>query len=238
MASVEHPPLYLLAGGTAPSPGGDVLLRRILASLGRSRPRLAYVGAASGDNHSFYVMISAFLRHCGAARVTLAPLASPRADQAKAGAVLEAADAVFVGGGDVDRGMCVLRERGVVPLLRSLHQAGKPFLGVSAGSIMLARYWVRWRNDQDDSSAETFPCLGFADLVCDTHGEAERWEELRALLRLLPEGIVGYGIPSGAGLAVHADGRLEALAAPVVRLSRRGGSIVDVGGLAPNCPEE
>ena len=233
MAGDERKPLYLLAGGSGSHRGGDVLLRRILASLGTARPRLAYVGAASGDNHALFVMISTYLRHCGAGPVTLVSLASRRADTAKARAQLEAADAIFVSGGDVEEGMRVLQEREFVPVLRALYEGGKPFLGISAGSIMLAQQWVRWPNAEDDGSAEAFPCLGFADLVCDTHGEAERWEELLALLRLLPEGTVGYGIPSGAGLAVHADGHVQALGAPVERYARRDGSIVPLAGLLP-----
>ena len=46
---------------------------------------------------------------------------------------------------------------------------------------MLARRWVRWTDPHNDDSAELFPCLGFAPVFCDTHGEGDGWGELRAL---------------------------------------------------------
>ena len=57
---------------------------------------------------------------------------------------------------------------------------------------MLARRWIGWEDDDDDASASLFPCLGIAPVSCDTHGEEEDWDELRALLRLCPDGEVGY----------------------------------------------
>lgn len=223
-------PIYLLAGGPGPRRGGrDSLLARALAAGGSERPSVAYVGAASGDNRAFMAMMAHHLRQAGAGAVTLAPLAGRRAQLDQALAVLEAADVVFMSGGDVEAGMRVLAERQLAPFLRRLYEAGKPFIGVSAGSIMLAQQWVRW----DQAGApELFPCLGLAPILCDTHGEAEAWEELRALLELVPEGAVGYGIPSGGGLAVHPGGALEALGVPVQRFVRRRGRIVRLPDLA------
>jgi len=171
-------------------------------------------------------MISAYLRRCGAERVTLAPLADRRRKLEKARAILESADMVFISGGDVEAGMEVLEERQVLPFLRELFERGKPFFGSSAGSVMLGRQWVRWEDSNDDATASPFPCMGLAPIVCDAHGEAEEWEELCTLLRLTPEGTVGYGIPTGAGLCVRPDGTLEALEAPVHRYAHRGGTAV------------
>ncbi len=214
-------PIYLLAGRPTGRRGdADPLLVRALASAGAASPSVAYIGAASDDSRSFFVMLSEHLRACGAGPVTLAPLAGRRAAVDKARAILEAADVIFVSGGDVVAGMAVLGEQQIVPYLRELYETGKPFVGVSAGSIMLGQQWVRWEDPADDGSASLFPCMGLAPLTCDTHGEADGWDELRALLRLSPEGTVGYGIPAGAGLLVHPDGTLEALGAPVQRFVR------------------
>lgn len=225
-------PIYLLAGG----PGSrqlrrDPLVARALASGGVARPSVAYVGVASGDNRAFLTMMAQLLRLCGAREVTLAPLAGRRANLDQARAILETADVVFVSGGDVEAGMRALEERQAVPFLRGLFEAGKPFVGMSAGSIMLAQQWVRW-DGPDDAAAELFPCMGLAPVLCDTHGEAEDWEELCALLGLAPEGSCGYGIPSGGGLAVHPDGRLEALGGPVQCYARRGGVVLRMDDLA------
>jgi len=219
MSSIETPsPLYLLAGG----PGSrrsrkDPLLTRVIASCGVSEPTIAYVGAASGDDKSFFKMIAGFMLGCGAGAVELAPLAGRRVRLDKTRSILEKADMIFVSGGDVEEGMLVLEERGMIAFLRELHGRGKPFFGLSAGSIMLSREWIVWEDPNDDSTSSAFPCMGLAPLLCDTHAEAEGWEELRALLLISPEGTSGYGIPTGAGLCVHPGGALEALGAPVSR---------------------
>jgi hypothetical protein len=82
---------------------------------------------------------------------------------------------------------------------------------LSVGSIMLARQWIRWRDPDDEASSELFDCLGFAPVLCDTHGEAEGWEELKALLTLSPTGAIGHGIASGTAIVVEPDGAVSAL---------------------------
>jgi peptidase E len=216
------PGLVLLAGD--PGRRGarrDPLLEEALARLAPPRPSVAYVGAASHDNRLFFLWISALLKKAGSGAVRLAPLAGRRADPAQARAVMEDADVVFVSGGDVELGMGILRAAGLDEPLRRLGSAGKPFIGLSAGSIMLARSWVRWADESDDASASPFPCLALAPLLCDTHGEGEGWQELRTLLRLTGEPS-GFGIPAGAALAVGGDGSLAALGKPVQRLTATG----------------
>ena len=232
MNGLAYKPIYLLAGSPGVRQrGADPLLARALATAGIAQPTVAYIGAASNDNWAFYQMMAPILRRSGAGQVNLAPLAGKRTRLDKARAILEAADIIYISGGDVEAGMEVLEERGIIPFLRGLYAAGKPFFGISAGSIMLARQWVRWRDPHDDTTAELFPCLGFAPILCDTHGEGDGWEELQALLRLEPEGTIGYGIPSGAGLCVYPDGKVEALGAPANRYAHQWGRVVRMADL-------
>jgi len=215
--------------------GPDPLLRAALGldGIGDGRkPTVAYVGAASGDNAVFRAWIAAMLQKAGAGAVTLAPLCGKRADPDRAAAVLEQADVVFVSGGDVEEGMRVLSDTGMVQVLRGLAGKGKRFFGVSAGSIMLARQWVRWTDPRDDSSAELFPCLDIAPVHCDTHGEADGWEELKSLVRLAPARTVGHGIVSGTALVVHPDGTIAGMGGEVHRFTRRGGEAVQIESLA------
>ncbi len=218
----------LLAGNPGARRADDPLLAQVLAGFGFRRPSIAYVGAASGDNQAFFLMLSQHLRRCGAGDVTLAPLASKHVALDRTRHILEAADMVFISGGDVEAGMRVLEQKRFVPFLRGLYEAGKPFFGLSAGSIMLGRQWVRWRGRGDAATAELFPCMGIASVTCDTHGEADGWDELRALVQLAAPGTTGYGIPAGAGLKVYPDGRLEALGAPT-QCFVRNGNLVERG---------
>lgn len=208
-------PIHLLAGDPGARRGmKDPLICRAIASCGTVEPSIAYLGAASGDDKPFFTMLARLMVACGAGAVDLAPLAGRRVKLDRTRAILEKADMVFVSGGDVEEGMNAIEERGMAPLLRELYRGGKPFFGLSAGSIMLAREWIVWDDPSDDSTASAFPCLGFAPVLCDTHAEDDDWEELRALLLISPEGTTGYGIPAGGGLLVRSGGELEALGKP------------------------
>jgi cyanophycinase-like exopeptidase len=228
-------PLYLIAGGRGMEriKGPDPLIQAVVRSTGIRRPRVAYVGAASGDNPAFRLLVGRLLEKAGSGEVTLAPLCGRRSSLERALPVLEAADLVFISGGDVEEGMRVLENKGVVEHLRRLQRAGKHFFGISAGSIMLARQWVRWTDPKDDDTAEPFPCLGFAPVVCDTHSEADGWTELGALLALSPVGQTGFGIPSGSALVVGGPRKISALGGEVHVFKRRKSGVVQVESLLP-----
>ena len=228
-------PLFLLAGGRAmrAQAGPDPLLQTVFRRTGVRRPEVGYVGAASGDDPAFRLRVSTLLKNAGAGEVTLAPLCGRRGNVEKAKGVLENADIVFLSGGDVDEGMTVIEETGMSGFLQSLHRSGKPFFGISAGTILLAMRWVRWRDPEDDKSVETFPCLGIAPLLCDTHGEDDGWEELIALLALSPEGTVGHGIVSGSAIAVEPDGSFSPLGGEVHRFRKGPGAVLRIESLVP-----
>ena len=226
--------IFLFAGGRdSRRRGADPLLVRAFSLIGLESPTVAYVGAASNDNRIFFMWIAGMLKKAGAGSVSLAALASRRADQAKARSLLERSDVIFVSGGDVELGMNVLERTGVADVLQELQRAGKPFIGASAGSIMLAKSWVRWPDQGNDAAAETFPCLAMAPLLCDTHAEKEDWEELKALLRLSAPAS-GYGIPMGAALRVRADGSLSALGKPVPCFKFQEGRLERLADLQPD----
>ena len=183
--------LNLVGGGPGRDRSDAPPFQRSDCCTAQEKPLVAYVGAASQDNFGFRKMISLALH---GARVEPAKLASKTAKISAARQLLDECDLVFVSGGDVELGMNILRERGVDDDLRRLAKAGKPFLGVSAGAIMMSREWVRFPDD-DDTRAEPFECLGIAPVHVDCHSEDDDWSELRVLMRLLPNGSVGYGIP-------------------------------------------
>jgi len=228
--------IHLIGGG----PGTLVSLRRHIKSAlptparGR-KPLVAYVGAASGDNAAFQGMIGALIVAAGA-RVQAVKLASPRAKQSSALAVLEDCDVVFVSGGDVEAGMNVLAERGVLPLFRRLAQDGRPMIGISAGSIMLGRAWVRFpeADVSEVVAPKLFPCMNLAPVYVDAHAEADGWEELHVLLHLLAAsgepGAVGYGLTRKGGVVIEQgeDGAtLTPFGTAAPRFAVRGGHVVE-----------
>jgi len=215
---IKKKPVYLLAGGRG-SNNPDPLFQAVFRDIAKTSPTIAYVGAANGDNREFFERMEATIKRAGDCRVINAPVSGNKASLNKTKDILQSADAIFVSGGDVEAGMQALEKKDMLGIFPELFQQGKLFFGISAGSIMLAKEWVRWTNPDDDSSAELFPCLGLAPVICDTHGEPE-WEELKAALMLKPVRAIGYGITSGTCLTVSPDGKVEALGGAICKYAR------------------
>jgi peptidase E len=227
-------PVFLLAGGRGSQrKKQETLLQRIYREFGIKSPAVAYTGTASGDDRSFFVFISQELTAAGAGKIVHAVIAPDGADLKKAQKILESADIIFVSGGDVEAGMEVLRAKNMVGFLDSLYRRGKPFFGISAGALMLAREWVRWPNPDDESSAELFPCLGYAPVICDAHDEQGGWQELQAALMLEKVGVKGYGLASGSGIKVTPDGKVEALGGTVYQYIRRRTGVERIEDVLP-----
>ncbi len=228
-------PAYLLSGDSHHHrKTRDPLIREMLRETGRDRPAVAYIGTASGDDAAFFQVLQRLFERTGAGTVALAPLVAPEADLSHSRALLEQADVIFLSEGDVDLGMRVLAARGLVSLLHERFRDGAVFSGFSAGSILMSRQWVRWRDPADDSTAEPFDCLGLVPLVCDMHDEAHGWEELKTLIRLRRvDREIGYGIPTSMGLRVRPDGRIEAIGGFVHRYTYRDGRVDNIGDISP-----
>lgn len=213
-------PVTLLAGGSwHPRKSPDPLLCECLSQTHAKSPSVAYIGAASGDNRGFFHRLASAFQDAGAGTVRLVPLASASPDIDASHAILTEADIIFISGGDVREGMHCLEKHGIPPLLRHLHNTGIPFFGLSAGSIMLSQCWIHWDNPDDDSTAGIFQCLELAPVLCDTHAEDDDWQELKMLLRRLPAGQVGYGIPTGGALQFTRS-KVSALGKPLQRFQR------------------
>ena len=225
-------PVFLLAGGR---PRGndttDQLMKAVLDESGKHSPSIAYTGTASGDDSNFFNRMSGMLKMSGVGTITHAVIAPENADLDKARDILQAADIIFVGGGDVDGGMRVLKKKDMLGFLEGLYEEGKLFFGTSAGAIMLAKEWVRWVDPDDADSTELFPCLNFAPVICDCHDEEGGWQELIAALGLKETGTIGYGLSSGTGIKVYSDGSVEALAKPVYRYITERDGVKKIGNL-------
>ena len=227
-------PVFLLAGGRhsrGKEPNSP--LEAIFREYGIKSPTVAYSGTASGDDRGFFGFISAEIKAAGAGKVVHAVIAPEGSNLKKAKAILESADIVFISGGDVEAGIEVLQEKKMIDFLTELYREGKPFFGISAGAIMLADKWVRWRDPEDENSAELFDCLGFAPIICDTHDEQGGWEELQAALKLAKEGVRGYGLASGSAVKVTSDGKVEGVGGTVYQYIRKGDKVVRTNDISP-----
>ncbi|MDD5746478.1 MAG: Type 1 glutamine amidotransferase-like domain-containing protein [Candidatus Omnitrophica bacterium] len=199
-------PDYLIAGGHWHN--FDAILHAILKKTRLPAPKVAYIGAANGEHKDFFRRTEKSLLLAGAAEVKHA-----RIDCSGWQRLCVESDIIFVSGGDVFAGMEILRRAQAVELLRRLHSQGKIFIGVSAGSIMLAKQWLVWPDAHDEKKFRVFPCLGIADVFCDTHDEPE-WTELKTLVAHLPPGNIGVGLRSGSAIAVT-GGEVEVITGKV-----------------------
>jgi hypothetical protein len=105
-------------------------------------------------------------------------------------------------------------------------------IGLSAGSLMLAREWVAFPDDDEDQ-AHLFDCIGAAPVHVDAHAEDDDWHEMRVLLTLVHRrgdpSAEGIGLTKKGCLRVHLDGEttsLTALGTPLPRFVVRRGKVV------------
>ena len=203
-------PAILFSGGQAINDGTakDILTAAI---QGRPEPRVAYIGAANGDRESFFEMVSRVFTEAGAVSVDFVRLARDRVDTGAARETLSGASVIFLSGGEVEDGINHIKRHGLYEFMRELYDGGRQFIGVSAGSIMLGDYWVRWDTPGDDDTAGLFECLNIIPRTFDTHAEDEDWIELKTALRLMGDGARGYGIPRGGIISADSCGNLKNL---------------------------
>jgi peptidase E len=232
----KQQPVYLFAGGRGKTIFSSFTeVGKVIKGLGKKRPEIAVVGTASlKDNRLIFLLMAALIKSKCKCRVRRVAIAHPKADISKAKEHLVKADAIFMSGGDAEEGMSILKEKKMDGFIRDLVKEGKPILGMSAGTIMMAQEWVGWQDPDDDTTAGLYACLGLASVICDTHAEGDDWVELKAALQLKPDGAVGYGIPSGACLKAYPDGRLEALADAVARYRKINGKVEQMPDLLPS----
>ena len=213
--------------------GTKPFLAEALRLTGRDGPVVLYVGAASGDDRTFGTALSVVLKAAGARKVLWPKLAKKKPEIAQAREALAEADLVFVGGGDVEAGMEVLRDAGLVDDFHAAANRGVVFAGMSAGAIMLGERWIRWPHaGAGDDEAETYECLSIAPCSLDTHGEGDDWQETQSFAavraRALGTKACAYGVPSGGALVIGPDGTPQARCVPVpvfVALPNRKGTI-------------
>ena len=204
-------PVYLLAGKDASRDRIVGCCREVLQSCGKEAPAVVYIGTASGDDRAFFMMVRMMLLKAGAGSVVMPKLATGKADVGAAKKLLDSCDAVFITGGEVEDGMYWLKKHGLDEYLQKLYREGKLFFGMSAGSIMMGKSWVRWDVPGNDTTAKQFDCLGLVPAVFDAHAEDEDWVELKTLLRLMGPGSEGRGLSTGCMLRMDSTGSFEDL---------------------------
>ena len=219
-------PSFLIAHGVP----DDALHDRAFALAGKRAPEVAYFGAANGDQARWFRRNADVVGPKHGARMSFVRTINIE-DASEARAAVERADLIYLAGGDVSLVARRLGELGLDALIRARHEAGAMVLGVSAGAIALARYWIEFPDDENEKPW-LLPCVGAIPIAVDCHDEDSDWEELRALLALWGEAHPGerveaFGIPAGGALELDGSGRAAHHGPAPKRLVLDGGKILE-----------
>jgi dipeptidase E len=188
----------LAIGGMALPPELDNLrlVKYFLEQTQRRRPKVLYVGTATGDAEAgrlrFYAGFSRF--ECRPSHLTF----FARTPRDLKSLVLEQ-DAIFVGGGNTRSMLAVWRDWGLDQNLREAWESGIVLGGGSAGSICWFEQGV---TDSIAGPLTVLPCLGFlAGSNCPHYdSEPARRPTYR---KLVAAGKISAGVAADDGVALH-----------------------------------
>lgn len=167
----------------------------VLAQAPAARPKVGFIGTASGDAEAYLLKFYQRFAQLGCEPSHL-PLFRRTPDIAR---WIEAQDIVYVGGGNTRSLLALWHGWGLPPLLESAARRGTVLAGISAGAICWFEAGV---TDSNAGRLQPLPCLGFVSGSCCPHyvREAERRPCYEAFVR---QGEIADGIAIDDGAAVH-----------------------------------
>ncbi len=188
--------IALGGGGFSMEPDNPLLDRYILKQSGKKRPKVCFIGTASGDAEGYIERFyRAFEQHdCEPAHLSL--FRPPTLDLESF--VLEQ-HVIYVGGGNTKNLLALWREWKLDRILRTAWDRGIVLSGVSAGALC---WFQEGLTDSYGAQLATIECLGFLPGSHCPHydGEVERRP---AFHRLLTSGEVGDGLAADDGAGLH-----------------------------------
>ncbi len=226
-------------GGFSMEPMNLALDRYVLSLVERSRPRVCFLGTASGDSRGYARRFHAAFTALGAAETTDCSLFQPPTADLR-GYLLEK-DIIYVGGGNTRSLMALWREWGLDTTLPDAWAQGIVLAGISAGMIC---WFEQGITDSVPGALREIDCLGLLPGSACPHydGEAERRPTYQ---RLIGAGAVVDGYAADDGAALHFVGTaldrvvMSRAGAHAYRVERHGGHAVETaleGTLLPSRP--
>lgn len=193
MSGVARKIFVMGGGGFAMEPGNPLLDLHVLSLVDRPRPRICFIGTASGDSewyverfHAAYGALDCRPSHLSLFKPSTRDLAGFLAEQ----------DVVHVGGGNTKNLLCLWRDWGLDAILRDAYARGLVLTGLSAGMIC----WFEHGTTDSFGGLDPLACLGWLPGSASPHFDGEP-ERRPAFVRLIREGAIpgGIGLDDGVG---------------------------------------
>lgn len=182
-------------GGFAMEPENLALDRYILSLSPKPRPRICFIGTASGDAQSYIDKFYAAYNTLECEPTHLSLFSPPTRDLAT---VVRGLDIVHVGGGNTRNLVALWKEWGLDRMLRDAYQTnGLVLSGISAG--MLCWFEECVTDSYAVDTLDGLPALGWLKGSACPHFDGEG-QRLPVYTRLLKEGMKsGLALDDGAG---------------------------------------
>lgn len=209
-------------------PDNPLLDQYILSATGVAKPKICFVGTASGDAQTYIDRFYDAFRNLDCTPTYLSLFKPPTEDLRSF--VLEQ-DAIYVGGGNTRNLLVLWKEWGLDLILKEALASGVVLAGISAGSIC----WFEQGLSDSVKAGELRPlaCLGFLPGSNCPHYDGE--PERRSLYqRFIRERALKQGYAADDGAALHFMGtRLAAVvssrpAARAYQVNMRDGQLEEV----------
>lgn len=177
----------LLADGGVKANQLESVHREILAKTGKQRPRVLYVPTAKNDREDYIAGFKYYYARLGCGNVdVLRLLAAPPPSRAEIKAKIDAADVIYVNGGNTSRMIAWWKRRRVDELVKAAYRKGTVMAGHSAGAIC----WFDYGNSDSFYKGQPFRVTGLGiipALLCPHYdSEPVRQAALRKMMRRTP----------------------------------------------------
>jgi peptidase E len=183
-------------GGFSMEPENPLLDRYILKQSKSERPKICFIGTASGDAEGYIERFYNFFQKEDCEPVHLS-LFKPHTRDIK-GFLMEQ-DILYVGGGNTKNLMTLWKEWELDKAIRAAYESGTILSGLSAGSLCWFEEGV---TDSYGDGIEPIKCLGLLGGSHCPHYNGEG-NYRPAYNRLIHEEVIGAGYAADDGVALH-----------------------------------
>ncbi|WP_075619371.1 peptidase E [Paenisporosarcina indica] len=195
--------LALGGGGFSMEPENPLLDRYILEQSPNKKPKICFIGTASGDAEGYIERFYNFFNKENCEPSHLSLFKPHTRDINK---FIQEQDILYVGGGNTKNLMALWREWELDVAIRQAYDKGTILAGLSAGSLC---WFDQGVTDSYGSGLEPISCLGILRGSHCPHydGEENRRPAYQSFIR---NGSLGSGFAADDGVALHfIDGELQ-----------------------------